>query len=67
MKNSVSRGNVSGPRSNVQNQCVTEGKDPRWLVDKEEEKPVRSVMKSENKPVFLRRKDRLQILPSKQA
>lgn len=31
---------------------VTEEWDQRWIVDKEEEKPVRNVMKSKNKPGF---------------
>jgi len=67
MENSVSRGNASGHRPNMRNQRLTDRKDQRWLVHKEEEKPVRTVMKSKNKPVFLGRQDRLQILPSKQA
>lgn len=51
MENSVSRGSASGPSLDMQSQCVTEGKKQRRLFDKKEEKSVRDMMKSKNKPV----------------
>lgn len=51
MENSVSGGSASGPSLDTQSQCVTEGNNQRCLFDKKEEKSVKDMMKSKNKPV----------------
>lgn len=51
MENSVPQGSASGSRLDMQNQRVTKGKNQRCHFDKKEEKPVRSMMKTKNKPV----------------
>lgn len=51
MENSVSQGSASRPRLDMQNQCVTKGKNQRCLFNKKEEKSVMGMMKSKNKPV----------------
>lgn len=51
MENSLSRGSAPGPRPDMQSQCVTDRKNQRCLFDKKEEKSVRDMMKSKNKPV----------------
>lgn len=53
-----------GTQTKYTDLTLTEGKGRRRLVDRQKKKPVRGVMKRKIN-LFLRRKDRLQILPSK--